>query len=83
MRETLHATLGSEAHWTTEYAEILDGATLEPFESKALDWNEGGVLVAVAGYVGSVRLIDNLWVPSPSEPPNLNRGVSSDNHRDP
>ncbi|MBN1441904.1 MAG: pantoate--beta-alanine ligase [Planctomycetes bacterium] len=58
----LEQQLGSEPLFRTEYAEIVDAATLERFGGGRIEWGERGVLVAVAGYIGSVRLIDSEWI---------------------
>jgi len=41
-----------------EYAEICDPETLETLT----DWSRGNILIAVAAYVGAVRLIDNAII---------------------
>ncbi|MGH9556324.1 MAG: pantoate--beta-alanine ligase [Terriglobales bacterium] len=46
-----------------DYFEIVDNDTLDPVEGIS-----GGALVAVAAYLGSTRLIDNLVLPPQSSP---------------
>lgn len=46
-----------------DYVEIVDNDTLDPVEGVSR-----GALVAVAAYVGSTRLIDNLLLPPQSSP---------------
>ena len=53
LREVL---VGSLADVKLDYAEVVDADSLEPLECVC----GGGVLVAVAAYVGTTRLIDNV-----------------------
>lgn len=53
LREVLRAEVGDDVRM--EYAEVVDAATLEPVGCVG-----GGALVAVAGWVGETRLIDNV-----------------------
>ncbi len=52
-----------EADVRVDYVEIVDNDTLEPVEDVSR-----GVLVAVAAYFGSTRLIDNLLLPPQRSP---------------
>ena len=58
----LREKLSGEPRLEVEYAEILDGATLEPFAAGDLAGRGGGVLVAVAVHLGAARLIDNILI---------------------
>ncbi|MCZ6794991.1 MAG: pantoate--beta-alanine ligase [Planctomycetota bacterium] len=58
----LREKLSGEPRLEVEYAEILDGATLEPFAAGELAGRGGGVLVAVAVHLGAARLIDNILI---------------------
>jgi pantoate--beta-alanine ligase len=62
--EHLRAELSREPLLGVEYAEVVDGATLEPFARGEIDLSGGGALVAVAVRAGAVRLIDNVLVES-------------------
>jgi pantoate--beta-alanine ligase len=57
IRELLVATIATEPELTLEYAEVVDGASLEPVSRVA-----GAVLVALAVHVGRARLIDNVTI---------------------
>jgi pantoate--beta-alanine ligase len=57
----LRERLGEEPLLRVEYAEVLDGA-LAPFASGRLRPAARGILIAVAAYCGSTRLIDNAWI---------------------
>jgi pantothenate synthetase len=52
-------TMAEEPSVRLDYFEIVNPDTLDP----VLDVNQGA-LVAVAAYVGTTRLIDNLLLPS-------------------
>jgi pantoate--beta-alanine ligase len=53
--ETGRAVIAQEPHVRLDYFELIDPETLEP-----IDFISKPALVAVAAYVGSTRLIDNL-----------------------
>ena len=57
VRQVLVATLASEPAIRVDYAEIVDAHDLHPVEQI-----EGDTLVAVAGFVGTTRLIDNMTI---------------------
>ncbi|MCK4350412.1 MAG: pantoate--beta-alanine ligase, partial [Candidatus Krumholzibacteria bacterium] len=46
-----------QAGFDIDYAEVVDGATLRPVKDV-----EGVILIAVAGWMGGTRLIDNIAV---------------------
>jgi len=49
-----------------DYLEIVDPNNLDPLESLSLNKSAVGALVAVAAYVGTTRLIDNILLGEPS-----------------
>ena len=55
LRDAGYTILARDPEVRVDYFEIVDPATLEPAERIA-----GRTLVAVAAYVGSTRLIDNI-----------------------
>ena len=57
MRDVLHAVLDTEPAVRVDYAEIVDAATMQPVERI-----ESDTLVALAAFVGSTRLIDNIAI---------------------
>lgn len=65
--ETMRATLQDEPAVRVDYLAVVDPDTLLPLENVA-----AGALLAVAAYVGSTRLIDNVLLP----PRGGNAGVS-------
>jgi pantoate--beta-alanine ligase len=60
LRAVLAATIGSEPLVRLDYAEVVDGSTLAPVS----ELGSGETLLAVAAFVGSTRLIDNVVVSS-------------------
>ncbi|MHB8392035.1 MAG: pantoate--beta-alanine ligase [Acidobacteriaceae bacterium] len=56
--ETMRATLQDEPAVRVDYLAVVDPDTLLPLENVA-----AGALLAVAAYVGSTRLIDNVLLP--------------------
>ncbi len=65
LRDLLHQQLTASPAIRVDYAEVVHPDTLQP-----LDSTQHGALVAVAAWIGSTRLIDNLLLPpsAPSEP---------------
>jgi len=61
IREHLRATVESEPRARLEYAEVVDADTFRPVDEIA-----GVVVLPIAAYVGSTRLIDNVRVQSPA-----------------
>lgn len=59
MRATLHHILHNRVGFTLDYVEIVDPETLLPIPTSSADFI-GRVQVLLAGWVGSVRLIDNF-----------------------
>jgi len=55
VRESMRRILAAEPRARVDYVEIVNPASLEPIEQV-----EGQALVAVAAYLGSTRLIDNI-----------------------
>ncbi len=55
LRDTLHEDLGASPGLRIDYAEVVDPETLLPLASTVR-----GALVAVAAWIGSTRLIDNI-----------------------
>jgi pantoate--beta-alanine ligase len=64
IREQMLRLIGDEAHARVDYVEIVDIQTLE-----AVDRIEGDVLVAMAVFIGSTRLIDNIILKGKREKP--------------
>jgi pantoate--beta-alanine ligase len=60
LRIALLATLASDPELKLDYAEVVDPATLLPVADTS-----SGALIAVAGWFGSTRLIDNFLVEEP------------------
>ena len=60
LRDKMRARLAASAGVRLDYAEIVDPETLLPVQDLS-----GGALVAVAAWVGSTRLIDNLVLAPP------------------
>ena len=60
IRDLLVETIGTEPLGRLDYAEVVDATTLTPVTR--ID-GVGGVLVAVAAFVGRARLIDNWASP--------------------
>lgn len=60
----LNSKLAEDPMIKVDYAEILDARRLAPFVSGRVPDGGGrdGVLIAAAVYLGSTRLIDNVWV---------------------
>jgi len=66
LRNVMRMTLAGEPLFRMEYAEVVHPATLEPVEDV-----QQGALLAVAGRIGTTRLIDNLRIePVSNEPVN-------------
>ena len=61
LRASLHQQLQQSPGLRLDYAELIHPDTLLPVETAV-----PGTLVAVAAYLGSTRLIDNLILPTPS-----------------
>jgi len=59
VRTVLRAELATEPIVRVEYAEVVDGASLQPIDELPTD---GDVLIAIAAFVGPTRLIDNVTV---------------------
>jgi len=59
--EDMQKTLQQVPALRVEYVEITDAESLEP-----VDRVQGRVLVAIAGRLGSTRLIDNILVDIPA-----------------
>lgn len=57
IKEAILKKLGTEPLAKADYVEIVDGESLEPVERI-----EGGILTAIAVYIGKTRLIDNFSV---------------------
>lgn len=56
LKQTMLARM-TQAGFDIDYAEIVDGMTLRPVKDA-----EGVILIAVAGWIGGTRLIDNIAV---------------------
>ncbi len=70
LRRALVARIESEPLASLDYAEVVDGATLEP-----VTWIEGQALVAVAARVGRARLIDNITIVAGRDSAAVDEGV--------
>ena len=57
VRDVLHAVLDTEPAVRVDYAEMVDAATMQPVERI-----ESDTLIALAAFVGSTRLIDNIAI---------------------
>ena len=57
VREVLAGVLATEPAVRVDYAEIVDASTLQPVERIERD-----TLIALAVYVGTTRLIDNIAI---------------------
>jgi pantoate--beta-alanine ligase len=64
IREQMLRTIGAERRARVEYVEIVDPRDLEP-----VDLIKGDVLVALAVFIGSTRLIDNTLLEGKREQP--------------
>ena len=62
LQSLLDQKLLEEPMLQVEYAEILDGETLKPFDGDEVHRRGGGVLIAVGASLGRTRLIDNVWL---------------------
>jgi pantothenate synthetase len=54
-KRIIDETTGLLGDVTVDYVELVDGATMKPVERV-----QGPVMLAVAAFVGSTRLIDNI-----------------------
>jgi pantoate--beta-alanine ligase len=57
LRDVLARVLATEPEVRVDYAEVVDAVSLQP-----VDRLDGDALVAVAAFVGSTRLIDNITI---------------------
>jgi len=69
LRDLLVARVTAEPGVRLDYAEVVDAATLQP-----IDWLERDTLVALAAFVGSTRLIDNIAVSFDAGTVSVDRG---------
>ena len=71
LEEYLAGKLGKTGGCRVEYTEVLAAATLQEFPSGIVETGGEGVLIAVAGWFGEVRLIDNIRVSFVNEVPEV------------
>jgi pantoate--beta-alanine ligase len=71
LRELVTATVAGEPAVRLDYAEVVDAATIQP-----VDRLERDTLIALAAFVGSTRLIDNIAVSFDGETVSVDRGLT-------
>ncbi len=66
LRDALHEQLSTSPGVRLDYADVVNPETLEPLANTT-----GGALVAVAAWIGTTRLIDNIVLPPTVEMANI------------
>jgi pantoate--beta-alanine ligase len=70
LRDLVVARVSAEPGLRLDYAEIVDAATLQP-----IDRLERDTLIALAAFVGTTRLIDNIAVSFDGDTVSVDRGL--------
>jgi pantoate--beta-alanine ligase len=71
LRELVTTTVGGEPAVRLDYAEVVDAVTIQP-----VDRLERDTLIALAAFVGSTRLIDNVAVSFDGKTVSVDRGLT-------